>query len=265
MSPVQERWVEGATYERFMGRWSRVLASEFVTWLQIPERAHWLDVGCGTGAMSRAICALANPASTLGCDLARPFVEYARAHSTDSRATFLTSGIGSLPGRTGGYGSITSLLALNFFPDPFAAIREMRTLAASGGTISACVWDYSEGMEFLRYFWDAVAEVDPASKSLHEGGRFPLCRPAALMDLFQRNNLQGVRCEPMEIQTEFPGFDDYWAPFLGGTGPAPAYVASLDARRLSSLARRLQDTLPAREDGRIALRARAWAVRGNIA
>jgi SAM-dependent methyltransferase len=265
MSTVHDRWVEGATYEKFMGRWSRVLASAFVTWLRIPEGAHWLDVGCGTGAMSQAICALANPASTLGCDLARPFVEYARAHCTDSRASFQTAGIGSLPRRTGGYGSITSLLALNFFPDPSAAIQEMSTLTARGATLSACVWDYSEGMEFLRYFWDAVAEVDPGSTSLHEGTRFPLCQGGALKEVFERNGLHGVRCEPMEIPTGFLDFDDYWTPFLGGTGPAPTYVASLDATRLSTLVRRLQKSLPARQDGSIPLRARAWAVRGNIA
>jgi hypothetical protein len=65
------------------------------------------------------------------------------------------------------------------------------------------------------------------------------------------------------MPTEFPGFDDYWRPLLGGTGPAPSYVASLDAERRTALRRRLQEALLPNSSGAIDLRARAWAIRGN--
>ena len=141
-------------------------------------------------------------------------------------------------------GSVTSLFALNFFPDAAAAIAEQRSLAAPRGVVSACVWDYAGGMEFLRRFWDAARAVDPAARDLDEAVRFPLCRPEALVDLFRAAGLADVRCEPIEIETEFAGFDDYWRPFLGGTGPAPAYVALLDVDRRARVPE-LEQRLPA--------------------
>ncbi len=246
-----------------MGRWSRQLAPRFVSWLRIPGSVHWLDVGCGTGALTSAICSYASPASVLGCDPSEPFIDYARRHSQDVRASFAVAGVGGLPRRADGYGSVTSLLALNFFPDPEAAVHEMRSLTAAHGAVSACVWDYGGRMEFLRSFWDLVVATDSTARELDEGGRFPLCRPDALTDLFRAGGLSDVRCEPLEIPTEFTSFDDYWRPLLGGSGPAPSYVASLDAGRRATLARKLEEALPRGPGGTIALVARAWAVRGT--
>ena len=246
-----------------MGRWSRRLAREFVSWSRIPPGVHWLDVGCGTGAMTSAICSDADPASVLGCDPAEPFIEYARRHSGDVRASFVIAGVGDLPRRADGYGSTCSLLALNFFPDPGAAVDEMRSRTATRGTVSACVWDYAGRMDLLRCFWDAAAAVDPAARELDEGERFPLCRPDALTDLFRTGGLGEVRCEPIEIPTPFASFDDYWRSFLGGTGPAPSYVATLDDERRTAMARALEQALRRRPGGTMALTARAWAVRGT--
>jgi SAM-dependent methyltransferase len=246
-----------------MGRWSRQLAPQFVSWLRISGSVHWLDVGCGTGALTNAICSHANPASVLGCDPAEPFIEYARRLSQDARAAFVVAGAGGFPSRAGGYGSVTSPLALNFLPDPEAAVHEMRSLTAAQGAVSACVWDYGGKMEFLRRFWDAVAAADSTARDLDEGVRFQLCRPDALADLFRSGGLGDVRCEPIEIMTEFTSFDDYWRPILGGTGPAPSYVASLDADRRTTLARMLEQALPREPGGTISLTARAWAVRGT--
>jgi SAM-dependent methyltransferase len=263
MAEVRDGWTAGSTYEDFMGRWSRQLAPHFVSWLRVPGGVHWLDVGCGTGALADAICRHADPASVLGCDPAAPLLDYAQRHSRDVRASFVVAGAGSLPGRADGYGSVTSLLALNFFPDPAAAVLEMRSLTAPRGTVSACVWDYGGRMEFLRRFWDAAAAVDPTAREMDEGARFPLCRPDALAALFHAGGLSEVRCESIEIMTAFADFDDYWQPLLGGTGPAPSYVASLDAGRRTALARRLERDLPRGSGGTIILTARAWAVRGT--
>lgn len=263
MSHARDGWVAGSAYESFMGRWSRQLARRFVSWLRVPHGVHWLDVGCGTGALTSAICVHADPASVLGCDLAEPFIEYARSHSGDARASYVLAGVGDLPRRTDGYGSVTSLLALNFFPDAGAAIEEMRSRTSARGTVSACVWDYAGMMDLLRYFWDAAAADDETARRLDEGKRFPLCSPEVLTDLFRAGGLDDVRCEPIEIVTEFASFEDYWGSFLGGTGPAPSYVASLDDERRAMMAHRLEQALPRRPGGQLALRARAWAVRGT--
>lgn len=264
MTNVRDRWAAGATYEEFMGRWSRLLAVRFVDWLGIPPGRHWLDVGCGTGSLAHAICAHAEPASVLGCDPAEPLIAFARDQARDSRLAFVIAGVGNLPRRAEGFDSVSSALALNFFPDPWAAVEEMRSVAVLRGTVSACVWDYARGMAFLRSFWDAAAALDPAARDLDEGRRFPLCQPDALTTLFHAQRLTNVRCEALEIPTAFSSFEDFWAPFLGGTGPAPSFVATLDADRRADLSRRLETSLPRRADGTIALGARAWAVRGTV-
>ncbi len=245
-----------------MGRWSRQLAPEFISWLQVPTGAHWLDVGCGTGSLTDAICKTADPASVVGCDPSGPFVQYAREHHSDERCSFVIAGAGALPTRPGGFGSVTSSLSLNFFPEPKSAIEEMRGIAGGGGTVSACVWDYAGRMELLRYFWDVASSMDPNALELDEGKRFPICQPETLEELFHRAGLGDVRCDPIDIDTEFADFNEYWQPFLGGTGPAPSYVASLDEETRTALATELDLALPKRTDGAIALVARAWAVRG---
>src|SRR5262249_2660333 len=152
---------------------------------------------------TNAICSRADPASVVGCDPAEPFITFARHHSRDARMSFVTAGVGALPCRAGGYGSVSSLLALNFFPNPEVAVQVMRLVAAPQGTVSACVWDYSRGMAFLRLFWDAAAAVEPAARDLDEGKRFPLCHPDVLTRLFRSANPIDVRCDAIEIPTIF--------------------------------------------------------------
>jgi SAM-dependent methyltransferase len=264
MTDTSDSWAVASTYENFMGRWSCRLASQFVSWLRIPSGVHWLDVGCGTGSLANAICSDAAPASVVGCDPAEPFIKFARDRSGDARISFVAAGVGNLPRRPGGYGSVTSLLALNFFTDAATAVQEMRSLAAPQGTVSACVWDYGGRMEFLRYFWDAAATVDSRARALDEGKRFPLCHPSPLRRLFRSEGLADIFFDAIEIPTRFANFHDYWQPFLGGTGPGPSYVASLDPERRATLSRRLEEMLPRAVDGTIALIARAWAIRGKV-
>jgi SAM-dependent methyltransferase len=262
MPELSDKWAAGGTYEDFMGRWSRLLAPRFVSWLSLPPAANWLDVGCGTGALADAICAGASPASVVACDPSEPFIEYARRRQVNPRVSFVVGGIGQLPTRPDGFDSVTSLLALNFFPKPEDAVEEMRRITVANGIVSACVWDYAGRMEFLRCFWDSVAAVDASAAELDEGHRFPICRPDALEYLFRKGGLADVVCDSIEIPTRFSTFADFWNPFLGGTGPAPSYVASLDAPEREALATRLERSLRWESDGTLSLVARAWVVRG---
>lgn len=246
-----------------MGRWSRELARTFVLWLGVPPRRHWLDVGCGTGALTARICEISRPASVVATDASEQYIAHARAALPDQRIQFLTARAGELPTRVSGYDAVVSSLALNFLPDPTAALREMTSLAAEGGVVAACVWDYGGGMQFLRRFWDAAVELDPAARQYDEGKRFPICSPSALGAVFRGAGLSHVGVEALEVATRFRDFDDYWSPFVGGPGPAPGYLSSLSAQRQHDLARRLAAKLPRSEDGSIALTARAWAARAE--
>ena len=255
-------WATGDAYEAYMGRWSRPLARAFVQWLHPKPAANWLEVGCGTGALTSTICDLCEPASVVACDPSEPFIEHARKNLSDVRASFIVAGAEALPRRGGGFDAVVSGLVLNFLPDPGEAVVSIRERLRPGGTVAAYVWDYGEGMQFLRSFWEEAVASDRHAAALDEGRRFPLCRTPALASLFRAAGLVQVETDRLEIPTDFASFDDYWTPFLRGTGPAPSYVASLDPTSRDLLRERLRRRLHAESGGRIQLRARAWAVRG---
>jgi SAM-dependent methyltransferase len=252
-------WSAGGPYDRYVGRWSRLVAAEFVGWLGVPAGRRWLDVGCGTGALTAAALAAAEPATVLGVDPSAGFLAVARSNVADPRAGFEVGDARSLPVPDDSADVVVSGLALNFVPDAAAALSEFTRVCAPGGTIAAYVWDYAEGMAMMRYFWDAAVALDPVASALDEGPRFPLCRPEALLERWTVSGLQSVDVRAIDVPTVFADFDDYWDPFLGGQGPAPQYVAGLDPQARDALRERLRATLG---NETIALTARAWAVVG---
>ncbi|HEU5107959.1 MAG TPA: class I SAM-dependent methyltransferase [Micromonosporaceae bacterium] len=255
-------WAVGDAYEAYIGRWSRLVAAEFVRRLDQPPGRAWLDVGCGTGALTAAVLALAHPAGVVGVDPSEGFLADARARVEDPRASFRTADARSLPFGDASFDAVVSGLALNFVPDAHRAAAELARVAAPGGVVAAYVWDYAEGMAMLRQFWDAAAALDPAAAERDEVRRFTLCRPEPLRALWAGAGLAGAAVEPVDVPTVFAGFDDYWRPFLGGQGPAPGYVATLSDEGRDALRDLLRERLPADPDGAIRLTARAWAVRG---
>jgi len=257
-----DRWVAGDAYEAYMGRWSRRLARLFINWLGPAPSANWLEVGCGTGALTSAICDACSPASVVACDPSSGFIEHAQASLVAAPATFVVGGADRLPYREGGFDIGVSGLVFNFLPDPGLALASIRERLRGGAIVAAYVWDYAGGMEFLRIFWEEAAALNSAADAVDERRRFPLCQQPALAALFQNAGLTDVEPASIEIPTDFASFDDYWAPFQRGTGPAPGYVASLAPAARAQLEQRLRERLPAGDDGAIHLRARAWAARG---
>ncbi|HET7876468.1 MAG TPA: methyltransferase domain-containing protein [Methylomirabilota bacterium] len=259
---LKDRWASGEAYEPYVGRWSRLVAREFLAWLAVPAGRRWLDVGCGTGALTQTILERAAPTKVSAVDPSEGFVSHAGARVSDSRADFRVGDAQSLPWSAGEFDAVVSGLVLNFVPDQSRAAAEMRRVARPGGVVAAYVWDYAGEMQLMRHFWDAVVALDPAARDLDEGRRFPLCRPAPLAGLFRRAGLARVETRPIDVATVFRDFDDYWTPFLGGQGPAPTYCLSLSEERRAALRDRIHAALPIQEDGSIPLTARAWAVMG---
>ena len=258
-------WASGAAYEPYVGRWSRLVAREFLAWLAVPTGRRWLDVGCGTGALTEAILQAAAPAEVVGIDPSDGFVAYAREHVRDERARFKVADARSLPFVDGRFDAVASGLVLNFVPDPQQAMVEMARVARPGGTVAAYVWDYAGEMQLMRHFWDAAVALDPDARDLDEGQRFPLCRPEPLERLFRDAGAEDVAVRAIDVPTVFRDFDDYWSPFLGGQGPAPSYAMSLSEERRTALRERIRADLPIAADGSIHLIARAWAARGRAA
>ncbi|MFJ1808113.1 MULTISPECIES: class I SAM-dependent methyltransferase [unclassified Streptomyces] len=258
----RETWAVADAYERYMGRWSRPAAKQFVSWLGCADGLRWLDVGCGTGALTAAIAARCRPTAVLALDRSAGFVASARG-TADARVRRVTADALSLPLRDGGCDVAVSGLVLNFFSSPGAAVTEAARVVRPGGLVAAYVWDYAEGMTLLRRFWDAAITVDASAAALDEGRRFPVCRPGPLRTLWTQAGLSDVKTAPVEVPTVFVGFEDLWEPFLGGQGPAPGYVTALAPPARNRLRDALRRALPPRPDGSIALTARAWAVQGR--
>lgn len=266
MQPMQvsDTWEQGDPYEQYVGRWSRRVAPPFLSWLGIPARRRWLDVGCGTGALSAAILDACSPASVAGVEPSEGFIGLAQQRLA-GRMPFFRGSAEKIPLDRASVDATVSGLMLNFVPDGQAALSEMMRVTAGGGTIGAYVWDYAGKMELMRRFWDAAVELDPDAAKLDEGVRFPLCHPEALTALFAGAGLLDIEVTAIDIATHFADFDDYWRPFLGGQGPAPAYAMALDERARARLCDRIRERMPLQQDGSIALTARAWAVRATVA
>ena len=258
----KDTWAAGKLYEPYVGRWSRLVARDFLAWLAMPPNLDWLDVGCGTGALTEVVLQHGRPRSVKGIDPSAGFIEHAKAHVTDPRATFEVGDAQSLRVDSARYGAAVSGLVLNFVPRPTLAVGEMVRAVAPGGVVAAYVWDYAGKMQLMRHFWDAAVELDPAALALDEGRRFPLCQPEPLTGLFNQAGLRDVQVVPIDVPTRFRDFDDYWTPFLGGQAPAPGYAMSLTEERRGALRERIRARLPTARDGSIDLIARAWAIRG---
>jgi SAM-dependent methyltransferase len=258
-----DQWTSGAHYEQWMGRWSRLLAQEFLQWLNLRAGLRWLDVCCGSGIVTEAIAERNAPASILGIDASPDQISFARQNRFRPNVTFETGDAMALPFPDASFDAIVCGLGLNYIPTPVEALKEFRRVSAPAGTIALYVWDYAQGARFLREFWDAAITVDHEAATFDQAYRFPMCNPEGLQSLFGQAGLKHASLHALEIVTRFTSFDDYWAPLLTGQGSAPNYLATRDKKIQTAIRERLRAVLPANAQGAIELPARAWAVRAT--
>ena len=238
-----------------------MVAPVFLGWLSVPSAGRWLEVGSGTGELTRVILSGCDPASVLGVDPSAELIESARDVVRDDRVRFEVGGAEELPIDAEGFDAVVSGLVLNFIPDVDAGIAGMVRAAKPGGMVAAYVWDYAGEMQIMRRFWDVAVELDPEAARFDEGLREPpLCEPDALTAHFKVAGLVDVKVRSIDVPAHFVDFDDYWAPFTGGQGSAPTYVMSLDEGARAVLREAVRNALPVGVDGAIDLIARAWAV-----
>jgi SAM-dependent methyltransferase len=258
-------WAAGDNYEPYVGRWSRLVAADFLHWIDVGTGEKWVDVGCGTGALTHTILATQDPTFVMGVDRSEQFLRHARDRTRGELALFAVSDGQALPVVSEAFDAAVSGLVLNFVPEPALMVSEMVRATRPDGACALYVWDYADKMELMRYFWDSAIMLDPEVRKLDEGARFPICQPNALNELFVACGLAEVAVRALEVPTVFRDFDDYWTPFLGGQGPAPSYTMSLSPEKRDALRETTREALPIEEDGSINLIARAWAVKGTKA
>jgi SAM-dependent methyltransferase len=253
-------------YDRFMGRWSRIVAPLLVDFAAVPAAGRILDVGSGLGTVAFEIAKRnAAPVTVTGIDPSREFVAYAMNRNPfPERASFYVGGALGLPFEDGTFAASLSSLVFNFVADAKKALQEVRRVTEPAGRITAAVWDYSDVMGMLRTFWDAAADVDARAESLDEK-HMPLCRAGELSHLWEQGGLQNVHEQSLDITMKFDSFPDYWEPFLLGQGPAGAYLRTVPPDRLQVLRSALKARLPlSSQTDAFILPARVWAVRGTV-
>lgn len=257
-----DAWAAGSSYDAYMGRWSRPIATRFLDWIAPPDGLDWLELGCGTGALTEAIVRKCAPASILALDPSEGFLTTARQNVDDPRIEFRIGDASSLASvRTASRDIAVAALVLNFVPDRVGALREMRRIVGASGTAAFYVWDYpGGGIQFMRAFWTAAVALDATAADLSEDRRFPFCSRDGLLQLAHEAGWAAAEITAIEVPCLFRDFDDYWRPFTLGAGPAPGYCASLEPEARQRLRDKLSESLPS-ADGSIALVARAWALK----
>jgi SAM-dependent methyltransferase len=257
------RWTDGDAYEAYIGRWSRMLAKDFVAILDgVAPQSAWLDVGCGTGALTQAILHRCDPARVDAFDLSPAFIKIAEEKTADKRVSFRVADACALPCADDSFDAVVCGLVLNAVPDQKKALSELVRAAKPGGTVGVYVWDFDGEMQMLRYFWSAALGLDSNADIDRDASGFEICKPDRLKQLLENARLRDVRVTNIDLPTTFRDFDDYWTPFLRGGAPAQTHVASLDDDKRRRLRDKLEASLPTATDGSIPLIARAWTARG---
>ena len=255
---------DAEAYERFIGRWTQRLAPLLLEFAGVRDGDRILDVGSGTGSFALAVAAATRRSEVVGIEPAAAFVAYAKTRTRDPRVRFEAGDAQSLPYADRSFDRAVAMLVVQFIPEADPAVAEMRRVTRPGGTVAACVWDATGGMEMLRVLWDAAVALDPAAAVHHDGQR-PLSRPGEVVALWQGAGLRDVHETGLVIPLDFASFEDLWAPNLTGVGPVGAYVATLAPDRQQALRDHLYATVVGPgADGPFTLRARSWAVRGTV-
>jgi SAM-dependent methyltransferase len=243
-------------YERFMGRYSRPLAVPFADFAGVVAGMTVLDVGCGTGALTAELVARVGAASTHAVDPSPGYVAATRIAHPD--VDVREASAEQLPFDDDSVDAALAELVVHFMKDPVVGLREMARVTKSGGTVAACVWDHAGGGSPLSPFWDAVKTIDPRVTG---EAAMPGASAGQLAGFLQKAGLDAVTEQAISVQVVHPTFDDWWQPYLAGTGPAGAYVARLIPGEVERLRTAAEAHLPPFP---LTLTASAWAARGTV-
>ena len=247
--------VAADAYDRFMGRYSVLLAPQLADLAGVCVGQRVLDVGCGPGALTTELVTRLGAAAVTAVDPSEPFVAAARERHPGVSVEHASAE--QLPFRDGAFDAALAQLVVHFMADPVAGLREMARVAREHGVVAACVWDHVAGGQGpLSSYWAAVHELDP---DVEDESTLAGARQGHLMELFEAAGLREIEDTHLTVSVEHPTFEDWWEPFTLGVGPAGAYAAGLDPERQAQLRERCRERLPPPP---FVLTLRAWAARG---
>jgi SAM-dependent methyltransferase len=246
--------VTADSYDRFMGRYSAVLAPALVDLAGVGAGQTVLDVGCGPGALTAELVRRLGPDAVAAVDPSERFTAAVRARhpGVDVRRASAED----LPFPDDAFGGTLAQLVVHFMSDPATGLAEMARVTRTGGIVAACVWDFEGERAPISAFWHAARELDPdAEDESHLAG----ARAGHLGELFRAAGLAEIEESAISGSVEIASFDEWWEPFTLGVGPAGGYARSLGETERAALRERCRHLLPAAP---FTLTAVAWAVRG---
>jgi ubiquinone/menaquinone biosynthesis C-methylase UbiE len=248
-------------YDRFVGRYSPALARAMCEAAGVEPGWRALDVGCGSGALVERLAEIVGPENVVGIEPSESFAEAAGQRVPG--ASIVVGSAEELPFPDGAFDVAMAQLVVNFMSDPPQGVRELARVTHEGGVVAGCVWDYGGGMTLLRTFWEAAGALDAERATpLVESFAMRFATPDELGALWE-STLVDVEVSAIDVEASYEGFEDLWAPFPTGVGPAGAYAASLDGEAQAALrdeyARRLGSP-----EGAFTLSARAWCAVGAV-
>ena len=246
--------VAAEAYDRFMGRYSSLLAPQLADFARVHGSRRVLDVGCGPGALTGELVGRLGPAAVAAVDPSASFVEATRARYPGVEVHQASAE--RLPFPDDAFDAAIAQLVVHFMSDPVAGLAEMSRVARPDGVVAACVWDHASDQGPLGLFWRAARDLDP---EVDDESRLAGVREGHLVELLEAAGLRDVEGTVLAVERAHPSFEEWWEPFTGGVGPAGSYVAGLDPDRQVELREHCRGLLPA---GPFTLTARAWAARG---
>jgi SAM-dependent methyltransferase len=250
-------------YDSWVGRYGQQLADALVEFAGVEAGMRALDVGCGPGALTRALVDRLGASNVAAADPSEPFVEACRSRLPGVEVVVASAE--ALPFADNEFDGALSQLVVNFMSDAEAGIREMARVTRPGGVVAACVWDYGGEMTLMRAFWAAAREVDPVrGAEADEGAVMRWSGEGDLEELWRLIGLTDVRFDALVVRAAYESFDDLWSPLPTGVGPAGAFAKSLDDERRAALYDAYRRGLGVGDES-FELTARAWAVAGTVA
>ena len=248
--------VAAEAYDRFMGRYSLLLAPQLADFAGVGGGQRVLDVGSGPGTLTAELVSRLGPSAVTAVDPSEPFVAAVEARNPGITAVHASAE--QLPFPDDAFDAALAQLVVHLMTDPLRGLREMARVTKPNGVVAACVWDYGGGQGPLGVFWPAARQLDP---NVDDESHLPGARQGHLAQLFADAGLRDVEDSVLSVQREHGSFEEWWEPFTLGVGPAGGYVAKLDAHRQAELRETCRALLP---NAPFVLTGNAWAARGLV-